>query len=108
MATIKTKGNFQFTTAPHLPSFRTVRGILDGTVVTVDFNKLEVSYNGAVLVWVNELNKFITHLQIEATDGEDPYFEFMSHELKKISNTRVDEVKRKKREQVKRKKQTAA
>ncbi len=94
MAKIKSKGDFDYL-APHLPTYRKTGGILDGKSVVIDWNKIEVNYNGNIGVWVQD--QFIKYTRLVPIKGEEDYFDFMRRELRKISATRRKEVRAQKK-----------
>lgn len=93
MANIKAKGDFDLSVI-NLPTFRKVKGIFNGGEVTVDFDKIEMSYNGEVRVLVIEFNKYIKPSLVIPSTGEEVYFEFILKELDKLSVARAKEIKR--------------
>lgn len=93
MASIKAKGDFELSVI-NLPTYRKVKGIFNGGYVTVDFDKIEMSYNGEVRVLVIEFNKYIKPSLVTPGTGEETYFEFILKELEKLSFARTQEIKR--------------
>ena len=108
MAVIKKRGSFDFICST--PSYKKLNCIMkDMSTVTIDFNKLEITYVGTVRVWAEQLGKFITLNQIlPSKDPEDDkYFTFISSEINLISQKRKDELKQQQKQRRGKQKMTA-
>ena len=108
MAKIKTRGDFEFL-APHTETYRTVSGMLNGKNVTVNFNEIEMHYNGTARVLVSgetsvvdkttgitkktPYQKYLKINTLKPIEGEETYFSFMERELEKLENKRKGQVK---------------
>jgi hypothetical protein len=113
MAVIKTQGNFDFL-YPQTETYKEIWCVLkSGETVKVNFNDLQITYPGSVLVAIVYKNqppkkeyvslKRIVHQK--ETDKE--YLVFMEKEVKKIEQKRKNELKQKQKEKKDRRKMTA-
>lgn len=94
MAEIEKRGYFDFECST--PSYKKIKCIMkDGAIVTVNFDRLQITYIGTVRIWIDELNKFVTIQQIlPSTNPEDEkYYSFISKEIEMISLKRKAELK---------------
>lgn len=105
MGKVKTKGNFVFNHST--TELKSLLCMTKGrTLIEVDFNDLEVTPQGTVLIHTKNRKTvkdtkrdFVTINQILPYYKEDEkYFDQMSQEIKKISNQRKRDVEEKRKE----------
>lgn len=113
MAVVKTRGNFEFS-YPTTETYKEVWCVLkSGETVKANFNDLQISYNGAVLVSIVYKNNpdkkdyvSMKHL-VHQKEIDREYLVFMEKELNKIEQKRKHELQQKQKQKRDRSRMTA-
>ncbi len=113
MAVIKTQGYFEFT-YPKTETYREIWCVLKtGEAVKVNFNDLQITYKGTVLVAITHKNQpdkteYVSLKRIvHQKEADREYLIFMDKEINKIEQKRKTELKQQQKERKNHQKMTA-
>lgn len=108
MSTLLNKGGFYFSCKTS--TGKTILCLMKtGETVKADFDKLEINYSGTVRVLVQRGTKkeYVTLQQLlPAKEEDNGYFDFVSNEIKIISNKRKAELKAQQRAKAKKRRRS--